>query len=634
MRSPLLLLILTSAVGSPAMGPEPLFEAIRRTDAAALGRALDRGVPADAKDADGVPALMAAALFAGPDCVRLLLDRGADPNATTGDGATALMWSIPNLEKVKLLLARGADVNARSNNLHRTPLLIAAGYPGTVEILRLLLEKGADLHARDKAGDLALGRARDADIEVVRFLVERGIGVNEKNAGDATALSRAISRPYRPTIDFLLSKGATIGKTSLVNATHWQDPELVAKLIAMGADVNARTASFGRTPLINAVSSERTSPGTVKLLLDKGADPNLADNDGEKPLDWAMHRADRAKIDLLRKYGGTQAETPRDKTWPKPEGIAGARTSLERSAALLIASSQIPFQKRACITCHNQSMPAQVVAAARERGLPVNEEVAARNLTQIRAVYRPLGGESMQGSQVPGGDLTVGYIVMALAAGKHPMDMTTAALTHGVLGRQMPDGSWIEAQTRPPMEYSSISRTAMAVRAITLYPIEARRQEIADKLRRSRVWLTASKPQSAEEYAMRLMALAWTGAARAELDAAGREWIAAQRSDGGWAQLPHLGTDAYATGITLYAMYEAGIPVTDAAYRKGIEYLLRNQYRDGSWFVKTRSFPVQPQMESGYPFGYNQWISAAGATWASLAIANTLPLGQPLSAGR
>ena len=41
--------------------------------------------------------------------------------------------------------------------------------------------------------------------------------------------------------------------------------------------------------------------------------------------------------------------------------------------------------------------------------------------------------------------------------------------------------------------------------------------------------------------------------------------------------------------------------------------------------MKTRAFPVQPQMDSGYPFGYNQWISAAGASWSSIAIAYTLP---------
>jgi ankyrin repeat protein len=603
---------------------EPLFEAIRRADTPAVKRLLDRGTSVDSRDTDGVPALMAATLFAGADCVALLLERGANPNASTADGATALMWAIPNLEKARLLLSHKADVNAKSTNLGRTPLLIAAGYPGTVELLRLLLDKGADLRARDKNGDLALGRAREADIEVVRFLVERGIGVNEPNAGGATALSRAISRPYLPTIEFLLAKGGQIGKNNLTSATHWQDPKLIEKLLNMGADVNARTSNFGRTPLINAASSELAGAATLKVLLENGADPNLADNDGERALDWATHRSDQAKIDVLKQFGAKDAETPRDRTYPKPEGVSDARTSLARSVALLLPTSQVPFQKRACITCHNQSMPAQVAAAARERGIPVNEDLAGKNLRQIRAVYRPLGAESMQGSLVPGGDLTVGYIVMALAAEKHPLDKMAAALAHGVAGRQMPDGSWIESQTRPPMEYSTISRTAMAVRTITLFPIEGRRKELDQKLGRARTWLLGAKPQSAEEYAMRLMALAWTQAPRHELDTAAREWIARQRADGGWPQLPHLETDAYATGITLYAMHEAGIPATDAAYKKGVEYLLKNQYQDGSWFVKTRSFPVQPQIESGYPFGYNQWISSAGASWASLAIAYTL----------
>src|SRR5713101_4306350 len=298
MRIQFLPMLLLATFGLQAA--EPLFDAIRRADTAAVKSLLGRGT---SRDADGVPALMAATLFAGADCLALLLERGASPNAVTGDGATALMWAIPDLEKARLLLSHKADVNAKSSNLGRTPLLIAAGYPGTVELLRLLLDKGADLRARDKNGDLALGRAREADVDVARFLVERGIGVNEPNAGGATALSRAISRPYLPTIEFLLTKGGKIGKNSLTSATHWQDPKLIEKLLDMGADVNARTSNFGRTPLINAASSELAGAATLKLLLEKGADPNLADNDGERALDWAMHRCDQAKIDVLRQFG-------------------------------------------------------------------------------------------------------------------------------------------------------------------------------------------------------------------------------------------------------------------------------------------------------------------------------------------
>ena len=36
-------------------------------------------------------------------------------------------------------------------------------------------------------------------------------------------------------------------------------------------------------------------------------------------------------------------------------------------------------------------------------------------------------------------------------------------------------------------------------------------------------------------------------------------------------------------------------------------------------------FPVQRYFESGFPYGRNQWISTSGTSWASLAIAQTLP---------
>ena len=83
--------------------------------------------------------------------------------------------------------------------------------------------------------------------------------------------------------------------------------------------------------------------------------------------------------------------------------------------------------------------------------------------------------------------------------------------------------------------------------------------------------------------------------------------------------------DAYATGISLYALRAAGVPATREAYLRAIRFLEQSQYQDGSWLVKTRSYPTQPYFESGYPFGNNQWISVAGASWATLAIAETLP---------
>jgi uncharacterized protein len=182
---------------------EALFRAIQTADSAALKRVLGTDVNVNAKDADGTPALMAATLFADVSCIQLLLDHGADPNVTNGAGATALMWAAPDLAKVKLLIAHGADVNARSANLQRTPLLVAASYPASVAVLQFLLEKGADLHAKDRAGIDALGRAaRSADVEVVRFLAEHGCDPKQaEGPGVPRSLApRSIHQPLDQTL--------------------------------------------------------------------------------------------------------------------------------------------------------------------------------------------------------------------------------------------------------------------------------------------------------------------------------------------------------------------------------------------------------------------------------------------------
>lgn len=87
---------------------------------------------------------------------------------------------------------------------------------------------------------------------------------------------------------------------------------------------------------------------------------------------------------------------------------------------------------------------------------------------------------------------------------------------------------------------------------------------------------------------------------------------------------PELLEKLRAAGADVNARIPPNLPVTAEAYRKGVAYLLKNQYIDGSWFVKTRAHPVQSFFESGFPFGPHQWISAAGTSWASIALALTL----------
>jgi len=115
--------------------------------------------------------------------------------------------------------------------------------------------------------------------------------------------------------------------------------------------------------------------------------------------------------------------------------------------------------------------------------------------------------------------------------------------------------------------------------------------------------------------------LFWSKSNSDRIAQSARQILSHQRPDGGWAQLPGLSSDAYATGQSLYALATTGaVDITSAAWKRGIDYLLRTQQADGTWRVKSRSFPFQPYFESGFPYGSDQWISIAGSSWATMAL--------------
>ena len=100
---------------------------------------------------------------------------------------------------------------------------------------------------------------------------------------------------------------------------------------------------------------------------------------------------------------------------------------------------------------------------------------------------------------------------------------------------------------------------------------------------------------------MRLMGLVWTGAPQPRIAEAITAIRARQEANGGWSQFSRTEPDAYATGLSLYALHVAGVPASDPAYRKGVAYLLGSQYQDGAWLVKTHSFPVQRVLRERVP---------------------------------
>ena len=77
------------------------------------------------------------------------------------------------------------------------------------------------------------------------------------------------------------------------------------------------------------------------------------------------------------------------------------------------------------------------------------------------------------------------------------------------------------------------------------------------------------------------------------------------------------------------ALHTAGLPPSDAAYERGVQFLLKTQQEDGSSYVRTRALGFQPYFDAGIPYGFDQWISAAGTSWATIALATASPKPVP-----
>jgi mono/diheme cytochrome c family protein len=168
----------------------------------------------------------------------------------------------------------------------------------------------------------------------------------------------------------------------------------------------------------------------------------------------------------------------------------------------------------------------------------------------------------------------------------------------------------------------------LAIRGLKSYGWRGRKEEFAASIERARRWLRTARPQRSEEACFQLLGLHWAGETAETMTAPIESLRHLQRDDGGWAQLPTLGSDAYATGQALYALAQfLKDPMADPAWRRGLRFLLETQEEDGTWHVARRAFPFQPTMKSGFPHHRDSWISAAATSWAVLALTYAAPVG-------
>jgi ankyrin repeat protein len=299
------------AAGAVISAPAPLIAAVKAGDRAAVTRLLKQPGAVSVAEGDGTTALHWAVRADDGELTQMLLRSGADVNAANRYGVTPLMLAATNGNAaiIDALLRGGADANAALPNQGETVLMTAAR-TGKPDAIRALLIRGAKVDTPEaEFGETPLiWAAQENNAEAVALLIEAGADVNLASAKTKFASPRAGQS--------VLPKG---GWTPLMYAAREDAQETVRVLARKGANLNLQ-APDGATALQLAIINSHYD--LAKILLDEGADPNVADVTGMAAL--------YAAVDMNTLGWG------HGRPDPKPHGELGSldivRILLERGA--------------------------------------------------------------------------------------------------------------------------------------------------------------------------------------------------------------------------------------------------------------------------------------------------------------
>jgi ankyrin repeat protein len=390
-----LLAVVVFVVTAGASGDSPLTKAVNSEDLQAVRALIKSGADVNARSGDGsTPLLWAAhnshdeiarALIAAKATVdaandfgitplleasktgdapmmALLLQAGANPSLAHPEGQTPLLAAARSgsVPAVRLLLARGVDVNAAEKYQQTTPLMWAAA-ENHLDVVDLLIEAGADANRQAhitavtdrKNADHPTGgftplmwAARAGNEAMVRRLVARGANLNLKNGDSASAAMIAIYNDQFDVAATLIELGSDVNDGSLYLAVEMRD----ATTDQFAFDGSRRRPDHPNT---------KTALDLMKMLLDKGADPNKTftgqlhstsmpntDRFDNTPFFRAAIAADVEALKVLIAHGAKIDQTPfvapepeKDKDKPADQptaaGRRGGNPNAGRTAAMV-----------------------------------------------------------------------------------------------------------------------------------------------------------------------------------------------------------------------------------------------------------------------------------------------------------
>lgn len=236
--------------------------------------------------------------------VQMLIDAGADISIADKEGVTPLAHAqrrgFGAIEAI-LRAAQARDVQ-----------LISAAGQGDVEQVRQLLAQGASVHAADAGGVTALiAAAYGNHTEVARLLIDAGADVNRQDNTQQSAYLISTSDGFLDLLRMTLAAGGDVHSrdsyngTGLIRAADRGHVEIIVELLKTDIAID-HINRLGWTALLEAIILGDGGPRhteVVRLLVEAGADVNLADSNGVTPLQNARSRGHVEMASILENAG-------------------------------------------------------------------------------------------------------------------------------------------------------------------------------------------------------------------------------------------------------------------------------------------------------------------------------------------
>lgn len=268
-----------------------------------------------------------------------------------------------------------------------------------------------------------------------------------------------------------------------------------------------------------------------------------------------------------------------------------ALTTASAEEALDIAKRSLPFIKekglawiedRQCASCHQVPSMLWSLNSAARAGLD-SERKETTEWTPWAADWRHWNqtGDKDGVDKVSAGNIdTMVFLLLGLDSHSEPSPAWTADFRAQILKNQQPDGSWkaggqLPLGKRPAREIHEVTTmwTLLALKFYAGEEMPAEMQQRADDF-----LAKAQAGHSTEWHAARLVTKPADTAWRDAL-------LKLQHDDGGWGWLTKEPSDAFGTGMALYALAKSGLPTEHEARQRAVAFLKTTQTADGSWPV-------------------------------------------------